>query len=84
MFGGVDVILAEGVETSALQNPVVRALPPVEEGRFVDLGAFDQDFAAALGFNSPLSIPFMLEVAVPRLAAATDGDPASTPEPYTG
>ena len=84
VFGGVDVILAEGVETSALQNPVVRALPPVEEGRFVDLGAFDQDFAAALGFNSPLSIPFMLEVAVPRLAAATDGDPASTPEPYTG
>jgi iron complex transport system substrate-binding protein len=84
VFGDVDVIVAEGVETTALQNPIVQALPPVEEGRFVDLGAFDQDFAAALGFNSPLSIPFMLDIAVPRLAAATDGDPATTPEPYTG
>ena len=83
-FGAVDVILAEGVEESALENPVVQALPPVEEGRLVELGAFDQDFAAALGFNSPLSIPSMLDVAVPRLAAATDGDAATTPEPYTG
>ncbi|HEY5783653.1 MAG TPA: ABC transporter substrate-binding protein [Microlunatus sp.] len=84
VFGGVDVVLAEGVEKSALENPLVQALPPMEEGRFVDLGAFDQDFAAALGFNSPLSIPFMLDTAVPRLAAATDGDAATTPEPYTG
>ena len=84
VFGGSDVILAEGVEESALQNPIVRALPPVKEGRLVNLGGFDQDFAGALGFNSPLSIPFMLDVAVPRLAAATDGDTATTPEPYTG
>ena len=58
-----------------MKNPLFAALPPVEEGRFVELGPFDEDFAAALGFNSPLSIPFMLDIAVPRLAAATDGDP---------
>lgn len=84
VFGGVDVILAEGVEETAWKNPVVQALAPVREGRLVDLGAFDQDFAAALGFNSPLSLPFVLEVGVPRLAAATDGDGGTTPEPYTG
>jgi iron complex transport system substrate-binding protein len=79
-----DVLLAEGVDDTTLANPLVRSLPPVAEGRFVDLGTFDQDFAAALGFNSPLSIPFLLEIAVPRLAAATDGDPKTVPEPYDG
>ena len=79
-----DVLIAEGVSDSTVKNPLFAALPPVKEGRFVQLGAFDQDFAAALGFNSPLSIPFLLDVAVPRLAAATDGDPATKPEPYRG
>ena len=77
-----DVLLAEGVEAAVLKEPVVAALPPIKEGRFVDLGAFDDDFAGALGFNSPLSIPFMLDIAVPRLAAATDGDPNTKPEQY--
>ena len=79
-----DVLLVEGFEQKTLDNKLFAALPAVQEGRLVDLGQFDQDFAAALGFNSPLSIPFMLDTAVPRLAAATDGDPATTPEPYTG
>lgn len=78
-----DVLLAEGMAATALKNPLFAALPPVKEGRFVQLGAFDEDFAAALGFNSPLSIPFMLDVALPRLAAATDDDPDTRPEPYT-
>ncbi|MET1003944.1 MAG: ABC transporter substrate-binding protein [Propionibacteriaceae bacterium] len=77
-----DVLLVEGVEAAALENPLFAALPPVKEGRLVQLGAFDDDFAAALGFNSPLSIPFMLDIAVPRLAAATDGDSGTTPAPY--
>ena len=77
-----DVLLAEGWDKAALANPVLRRLNAVEQGRFVDLGAFDDDFAAALGFNSPLSLPVVLDIAVPRLAAATDGDPATTPAPY--
>ena len=84
VFGGVDVLVAEGVDATALANPVTQALAPVKEGRFLDMGAFDQDFAAALGFNSPLSLPFVLDAAVPRLAAATDGDAGTSPEPYTG
>ena len=78
-----DVLLVEGVERPRWPSAVA-ALPPVKEGRLVELGAFDHDFAAALGFNSPLSIPFMLDIAVPRLAAATDGDAGTTPEPYAG
>jgi len=77
-----DVLVAEGVESSALSNPLFQRLPPVKDGRFLDLGAFDQNFAAALGFNSPLSIPFLLDIAVPRLAAATDGNPKTRPKPY--
>ena len=77
-----DVLIAEGVEAAAVENPVFARLPPVREGRFLRLGAFEDDFAAALGFNSPLSIPYLLDIAVPRLAAATDGDPATVPEPY--
>lgn len=79
-----DVLLVEGFEQQALDNKLFAALPAVEGGRLVDLGAFDQDVAAALGFNSPLSLPFLLDVAVPRLAAATDGDTGTTPEPYRG
>lgn len=79
-----DVLVAEGVQKRVLQNRLFSQLAPVKDGRFVDLGAFDQDFAGALGFNSPLSIPYLLEIAVPRLAAATDGDPGTEPEPYKG
>jgi iron complex transport system substrate-binding protein len=86
-FGDVfdtDVVLAEGFDDKTLARPLVKKLPAVREGRFVELGAFDQDFAAALGFNSPLSIPYLLKIAVPRLAAAADGDPKTVPEPYNG
>lgn len=77
-----DVLVGEGVDRAALSNPAFTRLGAVQEGRFVNLGAFSDDFAAALGFNSPLSLPVVLDIAVPRLAAATDGDPASTPAPY--
>lgn len=78
-----DVLVAEGVPSEVRDLPLVQNIPVVQEGRTVFLGEdFATDFAGALGFNSPLSIPAMLEIAVPRLAAATDGDPDSTPEPY--
>lgn len=77
-----DVMLGEGVADADLKRELVQRLAVVREGRYVGLGAFDNDFAAALGFNSPLSLPFLLDIAVPRLAAATDGDPATKPARY--
>lgn len=77
-----DVLLLEGVTDDLLEDPVFTGLDAVEEGRVVDLGPFDTDFAGALGFNSPLSLPFVLDVAVPRLAEAVDGDPATEVTPY--
>ncbi|RBO94434.1 ABC transporter substrate-binding protein [Nocardia puris] len=77
-----DVLVAEGVDPDSFASPLVQQMPAVREGRFLNMGGFDQDFAGAWGFNSPPSIPFLLETAVPRLAAALDGDPATTPEPF--
>lgn len=78
-----DVLVAEGVPQEIRDLPVVQGIPVVEEGRTLFLGEdFTTDFAGALGFNSPLSIPLLLEIAVPRLAAATDDDPETSPEPY--
>lgn len=77
-----DVLVAEGVRDADLDRAVFQQLTAVKEGRLVDLGAFDDDFAGALGFNSPLSIPYLLETAVPRLAAAVDGDTSTEVESY--
>lgn len=79
-----DVMLGEGVQDEQLQSEVFQNLEVVQQGRYVGLGAFDDDFAGALGFNSPLSLPFLLDIAVPRLSAAVDDDPETTPEPYPG
>ena len=35
--------------------------------------ATDDDFANALGFSSPLSLPFAIDEAVPQLAKAAGG-----------
>jgi iron complex transport system substrate-binding protein len=53
-----------------LADPLFAALPVVEDGRAIFFGTFDTDFAAALGFASPLSLPFAIDQAVPQLAAA--------------
>ena len=37
--------------------------------------------AGALGYNSPLSRPYLLRRIVPQLAAAVDGDPATKVPP---
>ena len=77
-----DVVMAEGLPGSVTGSPLWGALGAVKEKRFVDFGSFDQDFAAALGFNSPLSLPFVLQEAEPRLRAATDGDASTAPQPF--
>lgn len=52
-------------------RPQMRAY---REGREVFL---DQELAAAFSFASPLSIPYLLDALVPKLAAAVDGNPAT-------
>ena len=60
-------------------NPVAAALVVVTEGRTVYVPTFGSDVAGALGYSSPLSLPFAVEQAVPALAAAADGDAATVP-----
>lgn len=76
-----DVIAIIGLDQAQFTaDPLVQNLNAVKENRVVYFGQFTGDFAGALGFSSPLSLPYALQVAVPRLAAATDGDPATIPE----
>ncbi len=59
-----------------VDDPLFTKLDVAKEGRVVLVKDSDA-FAGALGFNSPLSRPYLLEQAEPRLAAAVDGDPAT-------
>jgi iron complex transport system substrate-binding protein len=59
-----------------VQLPLYQGLDAVKEGRVVNL--VDPELSGAMSFNSPLSIPYALEQIVPRLAAAIDGDPATS------
>ncbi|WP_244299969.1 iron-siderophore ABC transporter substrate-binding protein [Rubrobacter xylanophilus] len=66
-----DVVVFIGTDRKTLENDeLLRSLDAVREGRVVYFGDFATDFAGALGYSSPLSLPFALEIAVPRLAAA--------------
>lgn len=76
-----DVVAIIGLDQAQFTaDPLVANLNAVKENRVVYFGQFTGDFAGALGFSSPLSLPYALDVAVPRLAAAADGDPATVPE----
>ena len=76
-----DVVVMFGERDEVEQDPVLGRLPAFREGRVVYLDLTDQ-FAGALGFASPLSLPYLLDEAVPKLAAAADGDPSTTePDP---
>ena len=62
-------------------NATSAALSAVAQGRTVYVDSFEGDFAGALGFSSPLSLPFAIDLALPQLALAADGDPATVPAP---
>jgi iron complex transport system substrate-binding protein len=49
----------------------------VREGRVVFLDELNGGWAAALAYDSPLSLPYTLDNFVPALAAATDNNPAT-------
>ena len=64
-----DVVVVYGSEKDFADFPLFKRLDAVREGRVIYMDV-DGDFANALGFSSPLSIPFALDQAVPPLAAA--------------
>lgn len=72
------VVLGQSAQEFAA-NPVAARLAVVTEGRTVYVPTFASDFAGALGSSSPLSLPYAIQRAVPALAAAADGDPATAP-----
>ncbi|MGH8931793.1 MAG: iron-siderophore ABC transporter substrate-binding protein [Egibacteraceae bacterium] len=70
-------VLNSGAEREGFANdPLYQGLDVVKEGRDIFL-AIPEPLAGATGFNSVLSIPFLLDGLVPMLAAAVDGDPAT-------
>ena len=73
----VVVVIGQTKQDFLAANPLAATLSAVAEERTAYFGEFTEDFPAALGFGSPLSLPFALDVAIPRLAAAADGDPAT-------
>ena len=70
-----DVLAVNGYnQEDADADTLFSSLDVVTQGRTVLLGSYSGDVSAALGFGSPLSLPYLLDEAVPALAAA-DGDP---------
>jgi iron complex transport system substrate-binding protein len=67
-----DVLVVLGAEQASMESsPVFAQVPVVREGATFYTDAFTSEFNGALGFGSPLSLPYALDLAVPQLAAAT-------------
>lgn len=77
MLDQQNLIVLGGTKEQLTADPLFAALDVVENDRTVYLGEFGTDAPAAVGFASPLSLPYLLDVTVPALAAATDDDPAT-------
>ncbi|KQU34491.1 MULTISPECIES: ABC transporter substrate-binding protein [unclassified Rhodococcus (in: high G+C Gram-positive bacteria)] len=58
-------------------DPLLQSLNVVKEDRTVYVGEFGTTVPAALGFASPLSLPYAVDALVPVLARASDDDPAT-------
>ena len=63
-----------------LGGPVYESLAVHTEGREVFLDSFEDPVGAATSFVTVLSLPYLLDHLVPKLAAAVDGDPATAVE----
>ncbi|MFP5020229.1 ABC transporter substrate-binding protein [Pseudonocardia phyllosphaerae] len=69
-----DVLVVLGrSKAEAMKDPVFAAIPAVKAGRVAYLGPFDTEFAAALGYSSPLSLPYLIDKVSPVLDAAQKG-----------
>jgi iron complex transport system substrate-binding protein len=74
-----DVVVMFAKREDVIDHPVYRRLDAVREDRVIYLDLEDQ-LAGALGYSSPISLPYAIDEAVPRLAAAIDGDPKTKVE----
>ncbi len=76
-----DLLVVYGAPKDIEGLPLAGRMKAVKEGRVVYL---DQtgDFANALGFSSPLSLPYVLDEGVPAVADAVDGDPGTEVQPF--
>jgi iron complex transport system substrate-binding protein len=59
-----------------IDSPIYPSLAVATEGRDVYVEALGE-LSGAIGYNSALSLPVVIEQLVPKLAAAVDGDPAT-------
>ncbi|MCZ2836596.1 iron-siderophore ABC transporter substrate-binding protein [Modestobacter sp. VKM Ac-2985] len=76
-----DVLAVNGyTQEDAAADTLFSALDVVTSDRTVLLGGYDGPVSAALGYGSPLSLPYLLDEVVPALADAADGDPATPVE----
>jgi iron complex transport system substrate-binding protein len=67
------VLITDGTRKLS-DEQLFKRLGVAKEGRVIEVPA-SSAWAGALGYNSPLSRPFLLKQVVPQLAAAVDGDP---------
>ncbi len=76
-----DVLVGGGyTKDEALPDPLLAGLDVVSSDRTVYLGDYSTDLMGALGYGSPLSLPYLLDAIVPALAQAADGNPATAVE----
>jgi iron complex transport system substrate-binding protein len=75
-----DVLVVYADRDTFEADPLFAELDVVAEGRVIYLDPAD-DLTNAVGFSSPLSLPYALDGFLPRLEAALDGDPDTVPEP---
>ncbi len=79
-----DVLAVNGyTQEDADADTLFSGLDVVSSGRTVLLGSYSGAVSAALGYGSPLSLPYLLDEVVPALVAAADGDPATAVEQPT-
>jgi iron complex transport system substrate-binding protein len=71
-----DAVLMFGTRDKVAKDKVASRLDAVKEDRTVYVDLTDQ-FAGALGYASPLSLPYLIDRATPLVAAAVDDDPAT-------
>jgi len=70
----VDVLVAVSRPGDLENDPLYGRLNVVREGRVIYLDGWTDDLAAAIGFNSPISLEYLIERIVPLIEKAVSKD----------